>query len=100
MNYMNCSNVSFRASASNVDSLQENNDVRLIHSCNDEENIINIINLLIKTSTLEKEKSKDHSWKKIALRLIQRLRRNLKKKNHADQDVFIAKNVQKLKASV
>jgi len=47
--------------ANDVDSLQENKDVRLKHSRNDEENITNIIDLLIKISTLEKEKSKDHS---------------------------------------
>jgi len=46
---------------SDVDSLQENKDVRLKCSCNDEENIVNIIDLLIKISTLKKEKSKDHS---------------------------------------
>jgi len=47
--------------ASNVDSLQENRDARLKHLHNNEENIVNIIDLLIKISTLEKEKSKDHS---------------------------------------
>ena len=47
--------------ASDVDSLQENRDAESKRSCNDEENVANIIDLLIKISTLEKEKSKDHS---------------------------------------
>jgi len=47
--------------ASNVDSLQENRDARSKCSRDDEENVANIIDLLIKISTLEKEKSKDHS---------------------------------------
>ncbi len=47
--------------ASNVDSSQENRDAKSKCSCNDEENVANIIDLLIKISTLEKEKSKDHS---------------------------------------
>jgi len=55
---MNCSNADSKMI---VNSLQENKDVRLKHLHNDEENITNIIDLLIKISTLEKEKSKDHS---------------------------------------
>ena len=47
--------------ASDVNSLQENRNIRLKHLCNDEENVTNIIDLLIKISTLEKEKNKDHS---------------------------------------
>jgi len=47
--------------ADDVDSLQENRDARLKHLHNDEENITNIIDLLIKISMLKKEKSKDHS---------------------------------------
>ncbi len=61
MNCMNRSNVDLKMIASNIDSLQENKDAKLKCLCNDEENIANIINLLIKISTLEKEKSKDHS---------------------------------------
>ncbi len=61
MNCINCSNVDLKMIASNVDSLQENRDARLKHLHNNEENIVNIIDLLIKISTLEKEKSKDHS---------------------------------------
>ncbi len=56
--------------ASDVNSSQENRDARLKCLRNDEENIANIIDLQIKISTLEKEKSKDHSWKEIALKLI------------------------------
>jgi hypothetical protein len=58
---MNCSNADSKMIASYVNSLQENKDVRLKHLHNDEENITNIIDLLIKISTLEKKKSKDHS---------------------------------------
>ncbi len=100
MNCMNCSNADSKMIASNVDSLQENRDARSKCSRDDEENVANIIDLLIKISTLEKEKSKDHSWKEIALKLIQRLRLNSEEKHHANQNAFIAKNVQKLKASV
>ena len=61
MNCMNYSNADSKTIASDVDSLQRNRDAKLKHSCNDEKNITNIIDLLIKISTLEKEKSKDHS---------------------------------------
>ncbi len=70
MNCMNCNNADSKMIASNVDLSQRNRNMRLKCLHNDEENIINIINLLIKISTLKKEKSKDHSWKKIALKLI------------------------------
>ncbi len=100
MNCTNCSNADLKMIASDVDSLQENRDARLKHSCDNEKNVVNIIDLLIKISTLEKEKSKDHSWKEIALKLIQRLRLDSEEKHHANQNAFIAKNVQKLKTSV
>jgi len=100
MNCMNCSSADSKTIASNVDSLQENRDARSKHSHDDEENVANIIDLLIKISTLEKEKSKDHSWKEIALKLIQRLWLDSEEKHHANQNAFIAKNVQKLKTSV
>jgi len=58
---MNCSSVDLKTIASDVDSLQENRDARSKHSHDDEKNVANIINLLIKISTLKKEKSKDHS---------------------------------------
>jgi len=58
---MNCSNANLKMIASDVDSLQENKDVRLKHLHNDKKNITNIIDLLIKISTLKKEKSKDYS---------------------------------------
>jgi len=44
MNCMNCSNADSKMIASNVDSSQENRDVRLKHLCNDEKNVANIIN--------------------------------------------------------
>jgi len=100
MNCMNRSNADSKTIASDVDSLQENRDARLKCSCDDEENVANIIDLLIKISTLEKEKSKNHSWKEIALKLIQCLRLNSEEKHHVNQNAFIAKNVQKLKTSV
>ncbi len=61
MNCMNHSSADLKTIASDVDSLQENRNVRSKHSRNDEENVANIIDLLIKISTLEKEKNKDHS---------------------------------------
>ncbi len=69
---MNCSNVDSKMIMSDVNSLQENKDVKLKYLRDDEENITNIIDLLIKISTLEKEKSKNHLWKEITLKLIQR----------------------------
>ncbi len=60
MNCMNCSNVDSKMIMSDVNSLQENKDVKLKYLRDDEENITNIIDLLIKISTLEKEKSKNH----------------------------------------
>jgi len=100
MNCMNCSNADSKMIASDIDSLQENRDARSKCSCDDEKNVANIIDLLIKISTLEKEKNKDHSWKEIALKLIQCLWLNSEEKHHANQNAFIAKNVQKLKTSV
>ena len=61
MNHMNCSSADSKMIVSDVNSLQENRDARLKHLRNDEENVANIIDLLIKISTLEKEKSKDYS---------------------------------------
>jgi len=100
MNCMNRSSADSKIIASDVDSSQGNRDAESKHSRDDEENIANIIDLLIKISTLEKEKSKDHSWKEIALKLIQCLQLDSEEKHHANQNAFIAKNVQKLKTSV
>jgi len=61
MNHINCNNVDLKMIANDVDSSQENKNVKLKYSCNNEKNVINIIDLLIKISTLKKEKSKDHS---------------------------------------
>jgi len=58
---MNRSSADLKMIASDVDSSQENKDARLKHLRDDKENVVNIINLLIKISTLKKEKSKDHS---------------------------------------
>ncbi len=100
---MNCtsySNASSRVIASDVDMSQENSDARLQRSRNNKKKIVDIINLLIKTSTLEKEMSKDYSWKEIALKLMCHLRLESEEKHHMTQNMFIAKNVQKLKTSV
>jgi len=93
MNCMNCSNADSKMIASDVNSSQENKDVKLKCLCNDEENVVNIIDLLIKISTLKKEESKDYSWKEIILKLIQHLQLNLEEKHHANQNAFIMKNV-------
>jgi len=58
---MNRSNADSKMIASDVDSLQENRNARLKYLHNNEENVVNIIDLLIKISTLKKEKNKDHS---------------------------------------
>jgi len=57
---MNCSNADSKMITSDVDSSQENRDAESKCLRNDEKNVANIIDLLIKISTLEKEKSKDH----------------------------------------
>jgi len=58
---MSSSNADSMMIASSIDLLQENSDAKLQRSRNDEEKIADIINLLIKTSTLKKKMSKDHS---------------------------------------
>jgi len=58
---MNCNNVDSKTIASDVNLSQKNSNVRLKSSRNDKKYIINIIDLLIQTSMLKKEKSKDHS---------------------------------------
>ncbi len=60
INCTSCSNVSLKMIESDVDMSQENSDAKLQRSRNDEEKIADIINLLIKTSTLKKEMSKDY----------------------------------------
>jgi len=97
---MSSSNADSMTIASSVDSLQRNSDVRLQRSRNDEEKIADIIDLLIKTSTLKKEMSKDYLWREITLKLMHRLRLESEEKQHITQNMFIAKNVQKLKTSV
>ncbi len=85
--------------ASSVDSLQRDSDARFKHSRNDEMKVINIIDLLTQTLMLEKEKSKDYSWKEVILKLIQHLW-NVSERKIESQDIFIAKNVQKLKTFI
>ncbi len=97
---MNCSNVDSETIANNVDSSWRNSNVRSKNSRNDKKYVTNIIDLLIQTSTLEKEKSKDHSWKEVAVKLMQHLQNDSEEKNNENQNTFIAKNVQKLKTFV
>ena len=52
MNCMNRSNADSKIIANDVDSLQENRDARLKCLHNNEENVANIIDLLIKISML------------------------------------------------
>jgi len=61
MNCMNCSNADSKMIASDVDLSRRNSNVKLKSSRNNKKYVANIIDLLIKISTLEKEKSKDHS---------------------------------------
>ncbi len=100
MNCTSCSNASLKMIASNVDMLQENSDARLQCLHNDKKKIADIIDLLIKTSTLKKEMSKDYLWKEIALKLMHHLQLESEEKHYMTQNAFIAKNVQKLKTSV
>jgi len=58
---MSSSNADSMMIASSIDLLQENSDAKLQRSRNDEEKIADIIDLLIKTSTLKKKMSKDYS---------------------------------------
>ncbi len=100
MNCMNCSNADSETIASDVDSSQRNSNVRSKSSCNDEKYIVNIIDLLIQISTLEKEKNKDHSWKEVAVKLMWCLWNDSEEKNNENQNTFIAKNVQELKTFI
>ncbi len=93
---MSSSNADSMTIASSVDSLQRDSDAKSKRLCNDETKVISIIDLLTQTLTLEKEKSKDHSWKEVILKLIQRFQ-NVSERKIESQDAFIAKNVQKLK---
>ncbi len=97
MNCMNCNNADSKMIVSNVDSSQRNNNARLKSLCNDKKYVTNIIDLLIQTSTLKKEKNKDHSWKEVTVKLMQHLWNDSEEKNNENQNVFIAKNIQKLK---
>ena len=97
---MSSSNADSMTVASSVDLSQENSNAKLQRLRNNEKKIADIINLLIKTSTLEKEMSKDYLWREIVLKLMCHLRLESEEKHHTTQNAFITKNVQKLKASV
>jgi len=57
---MNCSNVDSEMIVSDVNLLQRNSNARSKSLRNNEKYVANIIDLLIQTPTLEKEKSKDY----------------------------------------
>ena len=97
---MNCSNAGSETIASDVDLPRRNSNARSKSSRNNEKYVVNIIDLLIQTSTLEKEKSKDYLWKEVAVKLMWHLRNDSEEKNNENQNAFIAKNVQKLKTFV
>ncbi len=61
MNCMSSSNADSMMIASSVDSSQRDSDAESKHLHNDEMKVIRIIDLLTQTSTLKKEKNKDHS---------------------------------------
>ncbi len=96
---MSSSNADSMMIASSVDLLQRDSNVRFKHSRKNETKVISIIDLLTQISMLKKEKNKDHSWKKVILKLIQRLR-NISERKIKSQDAFIVKNVQKLKTFI
>ncbi len=100
MNCMNCSNADLKMIASDIDSSWRNSNVKSKSLCNDKKYVVNIIDFLIQTSTLEKKKNKNHSWKEVAVKLMQHLQNDSEEKNNENQNVFIAKNVQKLKTSI
>ncbi len=60
-NRMSSSNADSMAVASSVDPSQRGSDAKPKHSRNGETKVTSIIDLLTQTSTLEKEKGKDHS---------------------------------------
>ncbi len=80
---------------SNINASQRNSKAKLKDLYNNEKKINNIINILIKTSTLKKEKSKNYLWKKIILKLIQCLQNKIKEKDEENysQNIFITENV-------
>ncbi len=92
MNCMSSSNADSIMIASSVDLLQRDSDIRFKHLHNDEMKVISIIDLLTQTLTLKKEKSKNHSWKEVILKLIWHLWNVLERKIES-QDAFIVKNV-------
>ncbi len=71
----------------------KNSNMKLKSLRNNKKYVANIIDLLIQTSTLEKEKSKDHSWKEVAVKLMRCLQLESEEKHHMTQNAFIAKNV-------
>ncbi len=83
MNCMNCSNADSETIASDVDLSRRNSNTRLKSLHNNKKYVANIIDLLIQTSTLKKEKSKDHSWKEIAVKLMHHLQLESEEKHHA-----------------
>jgi len=58
---MNSKNADSKMIMSNINASQRNSKAKLKDLYNNEKKINNIINILIKTSTLKKEKSKNYS---------------------------------------
>ncbi len=80
MNCINCSNADSETIVSDIDLSWRNSNVKLKSLHNDEKYVANIIDFLIQTSTLKKEKSKDHSWKEVAVKLMQHLQNDSEEK--------------------
>ncbi len=99
MNCMSSSNADSMMIVSSIDWLQRDSDAKFKCLRNDEMKVISIIDLLTQTLMLKKEKNKDYLWKEVILKLIQHLW-NISERKIESQDVFIVKNVQKLKTFI
>ncbi len=93
MNCMNCNNADSKTIASNVDLSRWNSNAKLKSLRNDKKYVANIIDLLIQILMLKKKKSKNYSWKEVAMKLMWHLQNNSEGKNNKNQNAFIAKNV-------
>ncbi len=93
INCINSSNADSEMIANIIDLLQRDSNMKLKHLRNDKKYVISIINLLTQTLMLKKEKSKDYSWKKVTLKLIQHCSNDSEERNNRNQNAFITKNV-------
>ena len=99
LHHMKNKNAYFNVIANKVITSQRSNNMKFKSLCIDEKNIVNIIETLIQSSMLKKKMSKDYSWKEVILKLFKHLWNDFQEEKEK-KDAFIAKNVQKLKASV